>query len=303
MLQNYRFSIAGVGGPATVKLTLEDPATYVDREGYDPSFLGPNAYVPLPTLNAVAKKDAARVKGGGTLLDYHHFSTVHSKSRRLPMFSACNVDGKLLKKKPRSNVWHFDPRIPTDLQIVQECYGNSDDDLFSRGHMTRREDPVWGASSLATTAEADTFHATNAVPQMQGHNAGIWRSLEDYVLKNAGKDKQRACVITGPVLDKKDPKVRDVKIPVQLWKIVAFIHKDTDALAAVGYLSSQAAFLPDTATPSFVWGQFKDLQVPVRRIAKLTGLGFGTLLRSDVLAAADISFAFALRSEKDLLLR
>ncbi|MGE7367995.1 DNA/RNA non-specific endonuclease [Neorhizobium sp. NPDC001467] len=53
--------------------------------------------------------------------------------------------------------------------------------LFSRGHMTRREDPSWGSPSVARQADADTFHITNAAPQRQGFNGGIWLDLSAYV--------------------------------------------------------------------------------------------------------------------------
>jgi endonuclease G len=303
MPQRYRFSVSSAATLARVRTTLDPPSFYDDREGYQEGFLGKDAndkdvVVPVPRLGH--GQAASRVKGGGTVLKYHHFSTQQSKSRRLPFWSACNLDGAKRRKVGRSDVWHYDPRIPTAEQIIEECYGNAKDDLFSRGHMTRREDPVWGG--VATVAEEDTFTATNAVPQMQRHNAPIWLGLEDYVLRNAAKDKQSVCVFTGPVLADNDPVVHGVKIPVQFWKIVAFLHDDTGLLAATAYLSSQAEFLP-SVQPTFVWGQFKDMQVTVKRIQDLTRLGFGPLLEADILAEADASFAFHVKAFKDLLLR
>lgn len=293
-----RFSVSSTAAVAKVKLTLDDPALYDDREGYDADFLGDGARVPLPKLRATHVP--VPVKGGGTVLKYHNFSTCQSKSRRVPFYSACNINGKALKKEKRSNTWHYDPRIPTKYQIIEECYGDAADDMFSRGHMTRREDPVWGRDSKQ--AEADTFCVTNAAPQMQAHNAPIWLGLEDHVLKNAGKAKQRASVFTGPVLRKNDPVVHGVKIPIDFWKIVAFIHDDTDSLSAVAYLDGQADFLP-TAEPTFVWGAYKHMQVPITRIEKITGLSFGRLRSVDVLAAADATFAFRLNALDELLLR
>jgi endonuclease G len=292
-----RFKPEGMAGIARVRLTLDDPSVYDDREGYDPAFLGGGFKVPLPRMSQA--HDALTVRGGGRHLKYHNFTTAQSKSRRVPIFSACNLDGKRAKKSARSNVWHFDPRIDPRYQIIEECYGNAKDDLFSRGHMTRREDPVWGDS--AREAEEDTFTVTNAAPQMQSHNSPIWLGLEDYVLKNARKSKQKACVLTGPVLGKRDPKIHGVKIPVRFWKIVAFIHDVTDDLSAVAYLDSQAEFLPDVS-PAFVWGQYKGMQVPVQRIEKLTGLGFGPLRKADVLSGADATFAYVAEKPEQLIL-
>lgn len=292
------FGIDHTATAASVVKTLEPIENYDNRKGYDPAFLGEDFVVPLPKLST--KHDPLPVKGGGKILHYHNFSTVQSKKRRVPIFSACNIKGSALKKETRSNQWHFDPRIDPKFQILEECYGNASDSFFSRGHMTRREDPVWGRNSKQ--AERDTFVVTNAAPQMQGHNSPVWLGLEDYVLRNAGKAKQLATVITGPVLSSRDPVIHAVKIPVRFWKIVAFIHDDSGELASVAYLSSQAEFLP-AVEPTFVWGQYKDMQVTVKRIETLTGLRFGPLAKADVLSGADETFARHTTVLKEVLLR
>ena len=281
--------------------TLRPVAEYDDREGYAPNFLGDDAAVPLPKLTTAQRQDAAPVQGGGVELKYRHFSVVQSKKRRMCFFSACNIDGDTSGKvSARSNVWRYDPRIATKYQLIDECYGNADEGLFSRGHMTRREDPVWGPDKK--TSEEDTFHATNQVPQMQSHNSPIWLSLEDHVLRNADKDNQKVTVITGPVLSRLDPTLYKVKVPVQLWKIVAFLRPDSGELASVAYLDSQAEFLPDVGGPTFVWGQFKGMQVPLTRIEQLTTLDFGPLTGADVLSGVDPNFSFSVRTVKDILL-
>lgn len=295
------FGIGGGGQMLAITKALRDPAEYDGRGGYDPGFLGAGASVPLPRLSAAQKKDAVAVKGGGRVLKYQNFSVVQSKKRRLCYFSACNIDGKKSGKvAKKTNTWRYDPRIATKYQLIDECYGNESEGLFSRGHMTRREDPVWGADKKV--AEADTFHVTNAVPQMQSHNSPVWLGLENHVLKNADKDDQKVCVLTGPVFGKQDPVLYGVKVPVRLWKIVAFLRPNSKMLASVGYLDSQAEFLPDDGGPAFVWGQFKGMQVPLARIEQLTGLRFGALTAADVLGGADASFGLTVRGLGDVLL-
>ena len=70
---------------------------------------------------------------------------------------------------------------------MYECYGNPP--KFSRGHMTRREDPVWGKPDEAALGNADSMHVTNVTPQMQSFNAPIWLGLEDYALQHARRTK------------------------------------------------------------------------------------------------------------------
>ena len=109
-----------------------------------------------------------------------------SRSRRMCFFSAVNIDGNLSKKSARV-AWKWDPRIPKAQQIMNECYGNPP--KFSRGHMTRREDPGWGDAKTAKRGNEDSMHVTNTTPQMQAFNAPIWLALEDYALGTPEKTR------------------------------------------------------------------------------------------------------------------
>ena len=154
-----------------------------------------------------------------------------SRSRRLCIFSAGNIDGATPRRLKRPS-WRLDARIPVVQQIKDECYGN--EPKFSRGHMTRREDPIWGEPKAAALGNSDSMHVTNTVPQMQPFNAGIWLALESYALDHARTDDMRISVFTGPFLMPDDP-VRDgVLIPRSFWKVIAFIHDETRELCATG---------------------------------------------------------------------
>ena len=258
------------------------PESYANRQGYQEGFLGGDLVVPLPqpgaamTANVLTFTDPAT--GAQTSrLDYTHYSVVMNRARRLCFYSAVNIDGKQsVAIKGQRPPWRTDPRIPKQHQIVAECYGREQDGKFSRGHMTRREDPDWGPE--ADQANTDTFHATNAVPQIQPFNAGIWNNLEDYALQNARQDDMRICVFTGPIFAEDDPVYFDVAVPVRFWKIIAFIHDQTGKLCATGYTMSQRDFLPGA---EFVYGRFQTYQNSIAEIEGLTGLSFGELAQSD----------------------
>ncbi|MGE0135667.1 MAG: DNA/RNA non-specific endonuclease [Dehalococcoidia bacterium] len=253
------------------------PEDYVDREGYEATFLGEDLAVPLPAITRDTD-DVLTFEFNGhheQVLRYEHFSTLMSRTRRLCRFSAVNVDGIRSKKFARVG-WRTDPRIPAHAQIKAECYGNPP--RFARGHMTRREDPVWGSDTAASRGNADSMHVTNAVPQMQPFNAGIWLDLEDYALQNARRDDMKISVFTGPFLDDDDPTMFGVQVPVEFWKVIAFVHDETGELCATGYTMSQRDFLSEE---EFVFGVHETAQRSITSIELGTGLSFGPLAELD----------------------
>jgi endonuclease G len=263
------------------------PEEYAGREGFDPAFLGASRRVELP-VKQTGKKDLLTFTGldgkKQSVLRYTHFSVAMSVSRKQCLWSAVNIDGATGSSDPRPNAWLVDPRIPASAQTLPDdkdpaldVYGNAP--RFARGHMTRREDPVWGEKAVAHQGNVDSMHYTNAVPQQQAFNAPIWLKLEDYALKNAKKDKMRISVMTGPILAETDRIMFGARIPVEFWKVIAFIHDDTGKLTATGYVMSQESKLPHE---EFVFGPFDNTsQVRIKTIEQRTGLSFGPLSARD----------------------
>lgn len=274
---------------AGVEARAED---YSDREGYQPDFLGDRSLkIALPSVTR-AENDVLEFEFEGetqTELKYLHYSVVMSRSRRMCFFSAVNIDGNLSKKSARVG-WKWDPRIPKAQQIMNECYGSPP--KFSRGHMTRREDPGWGKSaSIAKKGNEDSMHVTNTTPQMQAFNAPIWLALEDYALQHAREDDMKISVFTGPYFGKRDPEMYGVRIPLAFWKIIAFIHDKTGKLCATGYEMNQESTLQPEE--EFVFGAFTSpqlkvaTQVSIRSIETRSGINFGKLASVDPLAGGD----------------
>lgn len=52
---------------------------------------------------------------------------------------------------------------------------------LDRGHLVRRRDPVWGSTTVAAQANLDTFHLTNAAPQVAAFNQdkALWAGMEN----------------------------------------------------------------------------------------------------------------------------
>jgi endonuclease G len=276
-------------GDAGDEAVAED---YLDRAGYQRDFLGRKFTVDLPEVvrHADDVLDFAFNGAQETELRYEHYSVVMSRSRRMCFLSAVNIDGNLSKKSKRVG-WKWDPRVPKAQQIMNECYGNPP--RFSRGHMTRREDPGWGNAATAKRGNEDSMHVTNVTPQMQAFNSPIWLALEDYALEHAREDDMKISVFTGPYFTDDDPTMYGVRIPLAFWKIIAFIHDETGRLCATGYEMNQEQSLQPQE--EFVFGAFTSpqlgvaTQVPIRSIEAKSGISFGKLAAVDPLSAEDES--------------
>jgi endonuclease G len=262
---------------------------YSTRTGFDPAFLGKTAALktPLPTLTAKQKTTAARLTtppaGADPLeLKYHHSSIVMNAVRRLAFFTAVNIDGVVWRSITReSDRWILDPRIPKTAQVGEDLYAGNP---LDRGHLVRRLDPAWGPNlAIAKTANDDTFHFTNCAPQHEdfNQNQSTWAGLEDYILQNADRENLRVTVFTGPVFATSDETYRGIQLPRQFWKIVVMLKKKK--LHATAYLLSQAKLIQGLVEADFSYGKYKTFQVPITKVAKLTGLTFGKLPAADPL--------------------
>lgn len=254
------------------------------RDGYVPGFLGPEPLLPpKPGPDWEGRLSVAKDDDTGqptNELKYRHFSIWMSEKRLLPLITAVNINGMEAKRLGRSDRWFLDHRLPSALQVDDKGYKNNP---LDRGHMVRREDPVWGTLAEAEEANDDSFCFTNAAPQHEGLNQQDWRRLEDYVLSAARAKGLKVSVFTGPVFGKDDPLYRGfVRIPMAFWKIVAVVDNGTDALSVTGYVLTQGNLIR-AMTREFIYGSFMTYQVPVASIADMTGLVVDHLAKHDPL--------------------
>jgi len=178
--------------------------------------------------------------------------------------------------------------------------------MLQKGHIVLRGDPAWGTDDEALGAESDTFHYTNAAPQLGFFNQGSrddhpgekgklrWRAVETFILRNAVVERQRICVFAGPVFGAKDPEYRfGSKLPLRFWKIAVWAsdHK----LHSVAVIADQGEVLkkltkgvPEALGPLHGAEAFDDpaelarvsqFLTTVAEIEELTGLDFGEEVR------------------------
>lgn len=245
----------------------------IDRKGYNPDFLGIRVAMPIFT-KAITP----------ITVNYLNFSIAMNKSRKMPYFTAVNIDATKYnalkdqipsRKQIGPDRWILDPRLEKEVQLSKSFYANNDFDL---GHMVRREDALWGDTlEEALIGNADSFFLTNATPQHKdfNRNAARWKGLEDYAIKNARKHNLLVSVFTGCIFKSDDRKLNGVQIPAKFWKVIV-LKKSDESLSATGYIINQADLIEDiTERDMFVYDQFKTYQVNISDIEMETGLNFG----------------------------
>lgn len=214
-----------------------------------------------------------------------------------------------------SDRWFDDPRLDPQDYAGEDFYasqvlpdfpnGNLRTlNMFQRGHLVRRLDPCWGSDNLALAAELDSFHWTNCTPQVGFFNQGrapadtprseqgaLWRSVENFVLRNAVASAARVTCFTGPIFAVTDRPYRGVLIPERFFKVAVWV--DQGELRSIAMIASQASLLgarrealaegmTTFGTPGEI-AKIDDFQVPVSKVEQETGIRFGPqVLSADI---------------------
>ena len=255
----------------------------VARLGYDAAFLGTR--VELPRLGQPIRDDTFH-RDGSEVIPYTHFSLAMSISRRFARWVAWNIDGGRIRKISRDGIpFLLDPDVDADVQVGNALYANN---RLDRGHIARRADLCWGSLPEARRANRDSFFFTNITPQMDDFNqssqGGLWGRLEDAIFEDVDVDDLHVSVFGGPVFHADDREFRQVRIPREFWKAIAYVED--------GILQCRAFLLTQDLNEleALDLDEFRVFQVAVTEVEQRTGLSF-----PDVLKAAD-GFAESLRA-------
>jgi endonuclease G len=276
--------------------------------GYDADFLSDT--IPLESIYAglLAKGLVAPLAdGSGEELQYLHYSSIMHALRRFPIMTAVNIDGLKLQAIDRKDTWRPDSRMDRKYQSDDAFYLSGDKQplekvYFSRGHMVRLLDPCWSGAAddaarkaEATRAMQDTFHFTNAAPQVQKYNDQDWGNLEDYVLDRAQTTERRLTVFTGPIYRDNDPlygrerKGGPWQIPLSFWKI-AVLQKTANAVAAAAFINGQTDYVQALYEAKVFSGlkpytldqlRSRKIQTTIAAVEAVTSLDFGDLKKVD----------------------
>ena len=102
------------------------------------------------------------------------------------------------------------------------------------------------------------------------------------MLARIENQRQRACVLNGPVFRDDDEKYAKtgIRIPRQYWKLVAFVQ-DGELAASAFLLSQESLLSEEEALRPMDDDRAESFQVTVAQLSKLTGLDFGPLKAAD----------------------
>ncbi len=292
--------------PDDIQAFATKKTDFDDRNGYDPDFLSrendgsvPNGNhkfsVPLDGILGEHEADGLAVEEPHqghlpTELCYRNFSVIMSKTRKFCRVTVVNIAGDQPFFKVKRVSFKRDPRVGENQIDDERLYGPQS---FSRGHMVRRTDPLWGDADSAKQANSDTSHYTNALPQVQKFNDGLWGDLEDHIIEETLSRHSRVTVFTGPILTDDDPLyINDtIAVPDSFYKLVVTRNVANDALLALAFRKKCLTMPRPDSFAGFDAGDFKTDQIRVADLEKLTGLKFANLAECDPMKDEVMNFA------------
>lgn len=241
--------------------------------GYNEDFLG--EHIPVPALTCNADEHVVLLDNDH-IIPYTHFSLALHKERRFAMWVAWNIDGARIRRVSRRGIsFVTDPRIPKEFQVDNSLYTSNP---LDRGHLARRADLCWGAEEEAIQANRDSFFYTNIAPQMDDFNrsseSGIWGQLENAVFSDVRVEDLKVSVFGGPVFRDDDRVYRDVKIPREYFKVIAF--KEDGKVKVRAFLLTQNL----TDLEALDLDEFKVFQVTLNEIESRCDFRFPSIMHN-----------------------
>ena len=212
-----------------------------NRKGYLSDFLSSDDeafHIAFPVAGPALKHDVLNFEAQNhesCKTDYLHYSLMMSLSTRQALVSAANFDSSSYISLPSGlgRNWFVDHDIGEQHQITNDYYKRPYpyfENLWDRGHLTRRTAVTWGDYNTALRASNDSCSYANATLQHRDFNEDDWRDIEDFVAKNDDAVNGRFNILTGPFFTTCDrffsPDIRlpPVRIPTGFWKTVSYIE-------------------------------------------------------------------------------
>ena len=308
--------IASAQAPAIVRPNGDEPIFREKTLRFDENYAGRTARgykenflqgwpIPIPTTNGDHAGALVERDGETWVIPYYHYSLVMNADRRLLAWAASNVDysddGRKFTKTRKEyggENWRLDPRVSIQAPGIQleDAQFYIPAKKIDRGHIVRREDGAWGATSNeAEFGNSDTYHWTNCTPQSEAFNQsgkdGIWGHFEDHIQSEVVAEGGRMNVFAGPVLNPEDPEHgypdgATIQVPMEFWKVVACVSRENGQKVhlSYGFVFDQTEPVQRLGFERMNMDDYAVYQMPLTDITKKTGVVFDATLRdADVL--------------------
>lgn len=195
--------------------------------------------------------------------DRLYFLLCHDSARKVPLWTAHELAPHRLPAAASSHPRTFRQDIALAGPIARNAdYRGSG---YSRGHMVPAEDLAWSDEAIRST-----YVLSNAVPQVQGVNAGVWRELETAIREIAARS-DAVYIVTGPIFAGAGVEVigaGQVTVPTHTFKAVLALEG--------GRKTMYAAIVPNAMTGR---GRTVDeFATTVKEVERQTGLDFFSAL-------------------------
>lgn len=159
-------------------------------------------------------------------------------------------------KRPSS--FNVDER--TSAKVASSEYVNSG---YDRGHLT----PNYAiAVCYGAVAQKETFMLSNIVPELHALNAGLWKDMEQRIVKRYVERYGEVWVQVGPIYSPQSKKIGRLPVPDEFWMVISEYDEAKKGIRAIAYLVPHEETWRDNELTRYV--------VSIRRIETLTGLNF-----------------------------
>ncbi len=187
------------------------------------------------------------------------YSVGYDESLPSPRWSSYRVFPCKEVHRERPSGFKPDPR--TDAHVVTSEYVRSG---YDRGHLS----PNYAISvCYGEEAQKETFLLSNVVPQLHALNAGLWKDMEQRVVKRYVERYGTVWVQVGPVFTSPSAKqVGRIPVPTSFWMVISEYEEAAHGIRAIAYLVPHEEKWRDAELTRYV--------VSIRRIEQLTGLDF-----------------------------
>jgi endonuclease G len=159
---------------------------------------------------------------------------------------------------PRPSSFYVDTR--TSAKVSTDEYVRSG---YDRGHLT----PNYAISvCYGAEAQKETFFLSNIVPQLHALNAGLWKDIEQRIVKRYIPRYGEVWVQLGPIYSVNPRKVGRIPVPDQFWMVISEYDQEKKGIRSIAFLVPHEEKWRDIELTRYI--------VSIRRVETLTGLNF-----------------------------